>query len=57
MVTYIAGAVTWALSRMLGVDRNEPVAHRELQHAHWDPGTHQWFVHEDEPEVVVSRAA
>jgi len=57
MVTYVTGAVAWAWSRALGVDQNAPIAHRDLQHAHWDPTMHQWFGHEDEPEVSVIRAA
>jgi hypothetical protein len=42
---------------MLGIAHNEPVAHRDLEHAHWDPAAQQWFTHEDHEEAPVDCAA
>ena len=57
MIMYMAQAIPWVLSRMLRIPRAEPVPHRELEHAHWDPTRRRWFTHEDAPEGTVARAA
>jgi hypothetical protein len=51
MVITLAQAITWGVSGLLGGRHDEPVAHRDLEHAHWDPVTRTWFTHE---ESVVS---
>lgn len=57
MVMYIARAVAWGLSRMLRVPPAEPVAHGDLEHAHWDRTSRRWFTHDDHPEGRADRAA
>jgi hypothetical protein len=55
MVITLARAIAWGVSGLLGVRHDEPVAHRDLQHAHWDPVTRTWFTHE-ESVVLVQRS-
>ena len=45
MVITLAQAIAWGVSGLLGVRHDEPVAHRDLEHAHWDPVTRTWFTH------------
>ena len=47
MVITLARAITWGVSGVLGVRHDEPVAHRDLEHAHWDPVTRTWFTHDE----------
>ena len=46
MVVKLARAIAWGVSGLLGVRHDELVAHRDLEHAHWDPVTRTWFTHE-----------
>jgi hypothetical protein len=57
MVMNVARAVAWGLTWMLRVPRSEPVAHRGVEHAHWERAQRRWVVHQEEPEPTVSRAA
>jgi hypothetical protein len=57
MITYMAQAIAWGLSRVFRTAEDVPVAHRNLDHAHWDPIRREWFAHEDEPERTAARAA
>ena len=57
MVMYIALATGWAWSWLLRRPRNQPISHRDLEHAHWDPDSRQWFIHADLHEVTPARAA
>jgi hypothetical protein len=34
-----------------------PVAHLDLEHAHWDPTRREWFTHQDDAERTAARAA
>ena len=45
-----------AVISALGIRRQEPVAHGDLEHAHWDRATRTWHTHENEP-AVIGRAA
>lgn len=56
MVMYIAQAIRWGVISALGIRREEPVAHGDLEHAHWDRATRTWHTHENEP-AVIGRAA
>ncbi len=58
MVTYMEQAVLWAVSWVLRRERNRPVAHRDLEHAHWDPERRHWYTHSHEPrpETLVRAA-
>jgi hypothetical protein len=57
MIMYITRAIAWGLSRVFRVAEQVPVAHLELEHAHWDPTRREWFIHADAPESTVARAA
>ena len=57
MIRYAVRAVVWGLSRMVRVSRGEPVAHGELEHAHWDRSRRRWYTHGDDPETTAARAA
>jgi streptomycin 6-kinase len=57
MITYTARAITWVLSRMLRIPEDAPVAHGDLEHAHWDGTRRGWFTHEDDPGTTPARAA
>ena len=57
MITYIARAIAWGLSRVFWIAEDVQVAHVELEHAHWDPTRREWFTHEDDPERTAARAA
>jgi len=45
MVITLARAIAWGVLGLLGVRHDELVAHRDLEHAHWDPLTRRWFTH------------
>ena len=47
MVITLARAIGWGVSGLLGVRHDELVAHRDLEHAHWNRDTRTWFTHED----------
>jgi len=51
MVITLARAIAWDLSGLLGLRQEEVVAHRDLEHAHWDPVTRTWFTHEESHEA------
>ena len=57
MIMYMTRAIAWGLSRVFRIAEDVPVAHRDLEHAHWDPSRRNWFTHEDEPERTAARAA
>ncbi|MBJ7599039.1 hypothetical protein [Candidatus Nephthysia bennettiae] len=57
MIMYMARAIAWGLSRMLHITEDVPVAHLDLEHAHWDPTRREWFTHEDDLERTAARAA
>lgn len=57
MVMSMARAMAWGLSRLLPGRRDEPVAHGDLEHAHWDPARRRWFTHTDDRAGTVDRAA
>ena len=57
MIMYIARAIAWGLSRVFRIEEDVPVAHLDLEHAHWDPSRREWFTHEDHPERTAARAA
>jgi hypothetical protein len=50
-------AVAWGFSRVLGINDNEPVAHADLEHAHWDAVSREWLIHEDAHASSFDRAA
>lgn len=47
MVMTLGRAIAWGLSGLVGVRHDELVAHRDLEHAHWDPVSRTWFTHEE----------
>lgn len=47
MITTIARATAWGVSGLLGVRRDETVAHHDLEHAHWDRAARRWYTHEE----------
>jgi len=51
MVVTLARAIAWGVSGLLGVRHDELVAHRDLEHAHWDPVTRTWFTHEERQPI------
>jgi hypothetical protein len=57
MVSYVTHAVTWGISQLLGIRHDALVAHRDLEHAHWDRVGRRWFTHEDDRETTVAPAA
>jgi len=57
MVMYIAQAIGWGWSWVLRRPRNQPISHRELAHAHWDPIARRWLTHSDMHESAPTRAA
>jgi hypothetical protein len=57
MITTIQRAITWEVSRILRVPEEMPVAHQELEHAHWDRTRREWFTHVDHSEGAAVRAA
>ncbi|HEY4865218.1 MAG TPA: hypothetical protein VIK45_06870 [Candidatus Dormibacteraeota bacterium] len=57
MIMYIARAIAWGLSRVFRIEEDVPVAHLDLEHAHWDPTRREWYTHEDHPERTAARAA
>ena len=57
MIMYVARAIAWGLSRVFGIPEDVQVAHRDLEHAHWDPARREWFTHEDELQRTAARAA
>jgi hypothetical protein len=57
MIMYMARAIAWGLARALRIPEDAPVAHRNLEHAHWDPIRHEWFTHEGDPAQTAARAA
>jgi hypothetical protein len=57
MVVFITQAIGWGWSQLLRRPRNQPVSHRELEHAHWDPVGRRWFIHADRQTGEVARAA
>lgn len=57
MVSYITSAAAYGLSVMRGVERDQPVAHEDLEHAHWDPVARRWYTHDEQAERAVARAA
>jgi len=46
VIRYMAQAAAWGLSRLLREPRNQPFAHAEVEHAHWDPVGRRWIRHE-----------
>ena len=56
MITYMARAIAWGVSWVLGIPEDVPVGHQELEHAHWDPIRQEWFTHQDHAEIT-ARAA
>lgn len=57
MIMYMARALAWGMARLLGVPESVPVAHGDLEHAHWDPTSRRWFTHADHAAETVARAA
>jgi hypothetical protein len=57
MIMDMARAIAWGLSRVFRTTEDVPVAHLDLEHAHWDPTRREWFTHEDAPERTAARAA
>jgi hypothetical protein len=57
MIMYMARAIAWGLSRLLRIPEDASVAHRDLEHAHWDPTRREWFTHEGDPDRTAARAA
>lgn len=57
MITNMARAIAWTVSRVLGIPEEVPVRHGDLEHAHWDPIHREWFTHEDVGETAAPRAA
>lgn len=57
MITNMARAIAWTVSRVLGIPEEVPVRHGDLEHAHWDPIHRDWFTHEDVGETAAPRAA
>ena len=57
MIMTMARAISWGVSRMLGIPEEQPIGHDELEHAHWDTAARSWVVHRDEPATAVDRAA
>jgi hypothetical protein len=57
MIMYIARAIAWGLSRVFRIEEDVPVAHLDLEHAHWDPTRREWYTHEHHPERTAARAA
>ncbi|HEX6548649.1 MAG TPA: hypothetical protein VF134_07915 [Candidatus Dormibacteraeota bacterium] len=45
LVWNIEHGLTWGVTRLLGHRPEPPVAHRELEHAHWDPVERRWYTH------------
>lgn len=57
MVMYIAQAIGWSWSWLLRRPRSQAIAHRDLEHAHWDPLRRRWMTHADGPQAEVGQAA
>jgi len=57
MIMYMARAIAWGLSRVLGIPEDVPVAHGDLEHAHWDPTRREWFTHDHDAGTPAARAA
>jgi hypothetical protein len=57
MIMYIARAIAWGLSRVFRIEEDVPVAHLDLDHAHWDATRREWYTHEDHHERAAARAA
>jgi hypothetical protein len=57
MIMYLARAIAWGLSQVFRTAEDVPVAHVDLEHAHWDPSRREWFTHEHDPERMAARAA
>jgi hypothetical protein len=57
MIMTMARAISWGVSRMLGVPEEQPVAPGEVEHAHWDRVERRWVVHETDPAAEVAPAA
>lgn len=57
MVMYIAQAIGWSWSWLLRRPRSQAIAHRDLEHAHWDPLGRRWMTHADGPQAEVGQAA
>jgi hypothetical protein len=57
MVMDMARALVYVASLLRGVPRDEPVAHGDLEHAHWDPAGRRWLTHADHSEETSARAA
>ena len=57
MIMYIARAIAWGLSRVFRTTEDVPVAHLDLEHAHWDPTRREWFTHAGDPQRTAARAA
>jgi hypothetical protein len=57
MIGYMTAAVSWAVSRLLGVGPDGPLGHDDLQHAHWDRAARRWLTHQEPPELHAARAA
>ena len=57
MIMYMTRAIAWGLSRVFRIAEDVPVAHLDLDHAHWDPTRREWFTHEGDPESTAARAA
>ena len=57
MIMTMARAITWGVSRMLGIPEERPIGHDELEHAHWDATGRRWIIQQDEPQTAVDHAA
>ena len=57
MIMYMARALAWGVARLLGVPESVPVAHSDLEHAHWDSTSRRWFTHADHAAETLARAA
>ena len=57
IIMYMTRAIAWGLSRVFRIAEDVPVAHLDLEHAHWDPTRREWFTHEGDPESTAARAA
>jgi hypothetical protein len=57
MFRFMAQALVWSMSRILGVKPDEPAGHGAVEHAHWDPVARDWFAHDGDRGTSVTHAA
>lgn len=57
MVTNTKLAVRWALWWLARRPDSQPVAHSDLEHAHWDRSERRWLTHEHPEAPALADAA